>query len=380
MQQTLKNMTNNKNILSKTLSGWFPVIIIFLIIIVLAFAVSAKKDIVKTAKKNSIKENTAPINIVSLKLSPKPIKDRINLPGLVKPWVQTVVSTEVTGLILDKKIVQGSFIKKGDIIANIDSAKYLNAYNAAKASYKSALASKKRLSSLYSAQLSNKSDLDNITAQAANYLASMKVAALDLEKCNIKAPVSGIINHTYIEEGSFMDIGVPVAEIIQIDKVKVIVGIPESDISQVRNLNKFEVKFDALKGQVFNAKKHYISKTTSSLARLYDLEITIPNGNHKILPGMFGRVEIVKQTIKGAVSVPLYSIIDSDKESYVYIVKKNIAYKQIIKTGIQEGWMIEVTEGLKINDELIIVGQRNVSDGQSVNIVQSVNDPEELSQ
>jgi len=395
-------MGNDKNKSKSRISGWFTVIIIIVTILILGMMVGQKSKKVEAAKKNAISDNEAAINVVTLELKPETVKDKINLPGVVRPWIQVIVSAEVAGRAIEKTIGEGTKVSKGDVIARIDSAKYLNAYNAAKASYESAVASKKRLTNLYSSKLSNKSDLDTITAQAANYEASMKIAALDLEKCSVQAPVSGLINRLLFEEGQFIDTGVPVAEIIQIDKVKVTVGIPESDMNKVRSLTDFQVAFKGLDEKIFQAKKHFLSKTTSSLARLYDLDVVIENPEHEILPGMFGRVELVKQKTDNTLSVPLFSIIATSGEKVVYIAQKNKHYdllaaafnawgidqtppkdraqKKIVKTGLQEGWMVQITEGLAAGDEVIISGQRNMSEQQKIKIIKKVSEQEELAQ
>lgn len=373
-------MLKNKNFPGgkKKKGSWIPVISVFVLIVILGFCTGIKKKQVEESKKSGLKEGPPAINVVTMKLSSKSIRDRINLPGVVEPWVKLVVSSEVAGRITAKKSSEGTVVKKGDIIAVVDKSIYISAYNAAKASYESALASKKRLENLYSSKLSNKSELDNITAQAANQKAAMKIAALDLEKCNVKAPISGLIDRVFIEEGQFMDTGNPVASIIQIDRVKINVGIPETDVNAVTKLTDFDVTIDALDSRVFKAKKHYLSKTTSSLARVYDLELELDNKNGEILPDMFARVEIVKKEVKNALSIPLYSVIPDGKKNIVYIANGDLAHKKEIKTGIQEGWMQEITEGLEEGEDVIVVGQRSVADEQKIKIIRTITDPEEL--
>jgi multidrug resistance efflux pump len=82
----------------------------------------------------------------------------------------------------------------------------------------------------------------------------MANAALDLERCIIRSPLIGVVNRLFIEEGQYLSAADPVAEIIQINRIKVKVGIPESDVDAVRHLNDFEVKIDALGGKTFRAK------------------------------------------------------------------------------------------------------------------------------
>jgi membrane fusion protein (multidrug efflux system) len=93
---------------------------------------------------------------------------------------------------------------------------------------------------------------------------------------------------------------------------------------------------------------------------------------------MFARVDIIKREISGVLAVPLYSVITLNNQQTVYVVNENIARARKVKTGIQEGWLIQITEGLEPGDNVIVVGHRRVSEGQKVNVVRTVRNMEEL--
>lgn len=385
---------------TKKTGSWLPIIAIILFILFLGMCCQIKQKRVEEAKKAEIKVEAPAINVVTMGMEPQIIRDRINLPGTLSPWVNVTVSTEVAGRVLNKTVTDGTTVKEGDLLGIIDSSKYQSAFNAAKASYESALTTKKRLEKLYRSELSNKSDLDVVTAQVENAQSSMQIASVDLEKCRIKAPVSGLVNRIFIEEGQFMDMGKPVVEIIQTNPIKVNVGIPESDVNEVRPLDSFDVKVDALGGKVFTARKNYLSRTSNSLARVYDLELIIDNSDGELLPDMFVRVEIVKKTLENALAVPLYSVMSADNKQFVYLAGKNpkhdileaafkalgmsleapldTAYSRQVETGIQDGWLVEITQGLHEGDQVITVGQRSVSDGQKIHIIRTQSEQEEL--
>lgn len=325
-----------------------------------------------------LQEPPPDVNVVALNLMRAPIRDRINLPGIVEPWVKFNIVAEVRGEVTEKRIEKGTPIKEGDVIAVLDSEDYEIALQAVKASYETALASKKRLEKLYKEQLASRSQLDDITAQVEQFRAQLDSAALNLERCTIRSPISGIINNLYIDQGQYMNVSDPVAEVLQMDKVKVIVGIPESDVSAVNTVDTFEVKLDALNGKVFEAEKYFLSRSGDPRARLYNLELAIDNPEGEILPDMFARVDIVKQKVADALSVPLYSIITLNSEQAVYVVEDDKVYSRQVKTGIQEGWRIEITEGLNPGDDVIVIGHRRVSDGQTVNVIRTVSKMEEL--
>lgn len=318
------------------------------------------------------------VNVVALELVKQPIRDQINLPGIVEPWVKFKILAEVQGEVVEKRIEKGTSINAGDVIAVLDSRDYEIALSAAKASYDTALASRERLEKLYKEQLTSRSQLDDVTAQVEQYKAQMDSAALNLERCTIKSPISGIINNLYIEQGQYVSVADPIGEVLQMDKVKVIVGIPESDVSAVNHVSAFEVNLDALNGKTFTAEKYFLSKASDPQARLYNLELAIDNPDGEILPDMFARVDIVKQEVEETLSVPLYSIIALNNEQVVYVVNDHTVHARTVKTGIQQGWRIEITEGLDVGDHVIAIGHRSVSEGQTVNVIRTVSNMEDL--
>lgn len=318
------------------------------------------------------------VNVVTMELIPETVRDRINLPGAIEPWVEYNIVAEVRGEVVEKRIEKGVAVSKGEVVAVLDKRDYQIALEAARASYDTALAAKRRLEKLYKDRFVSQSQLDEITAQLERAKAEMNKTALSLKRCTITSPIAGIINNVYIEEGQYANIGDPIAEIMQVDRVKVSVGIPESDVSAVSWVKSFDVSIDALGGKVFAAEKSFLSLSSDPAARLYSLELAVENPQRQILPDMFARVDIVKREIQDAIMVPLYSVVTLDGRGMVYVVNDDVAHARPVQTGIQQGSRIQVTEGLSPGDRLIVVGHRRVSDGQEVNVTRAVSDAEEL--
>ncbi len=340
--------------------------------------IQSESKLLEEQKKAQMRQKQPDVNVVTLELAPAPIRDRINLPGITQPWVKLDVLTEVSGKVAKKAVEEGNSVRKGDVIAVFDSRDYQNAYNSLKASYQAASATLTRLEKLHEGQLATRSQLDDARAQSENYRSSMDTAELNLERCTLRAPISGLINRLYIDNGQFLDHADKVAEILQIEQIKVRVGIPESDVDAVRNLEDFNVKIDALNGKTFSAKKYFLSRTADTEARLYNLDLAVDNAGGEILPDMFARVEIVKKEVPEGLSLPLYSIITRNNETIVYVCKDNKSYSRKIVTGLQEGWRVEITQGLDAGEQVIVVGQRSVNDGQTVNVVRRLKNIEEL--
>jgi membrane fusion protein, multidrug efflux system len=365
--------------LLKMIWGSLPPLFLIIMIIILAMNISSKTKTMEEAKKAALKKEDPSTNVVTMKATPMPIRDRINLPGVIEPWVKLKILSEVSGKVIQKLKDEGATVQKGDLIAVIDSREYENALVSAKSVYQAALASKERVEKLYNEKLSTRSQMDDALAMLETQRAMMDNAALNVERCSIRSPLSGILNKLYIETGDYLSATSAVADILQIDQVKVTIGIPESDVNAIRQVDHFEVKIDALDGKLFQAKKHFFSKSSDSTARLYDLVLIIQNTEGSILPDMFARVEIVKQKIENAIALPLFSIITIDNEYIAFVVKDNIIQSRKIELGIQQGWRVQVTRGIEPDEHVVVVGQRSVSEGQKVNIIKTVSSLEALS-
>jgi len=339
--------------------------------------VEAKKAALAAKKAAQIKEEKPKTNVITLKLKPELIQDRISFPGIVKAWVRLDVLSEAQGRMIDLAVKEGDFVRKGQLLAKIDLRDYQNALRSIKASYKAALASVHRLKELHQKQLATQSQLDEAVARMESSKANMDTASLNLERCAIRAPINGIVNARYADKGQYINLSDSIVEIIQIDPVKIAVGIPESDVDAVRRLDRFQIKIDAL-NKTFTAKKNFLSNTADATARLYNLEMRVNNTSFEILPDMFVRVEIIKREVKNGISAPLYSILTRNNKRLAFVEKDGIAQMRQVVPGLQEKWRIEIREGLFPDEHLIVMGHRDVSHGQPVHVIRTINNIEEL--
>jgi membrane fusion protein (multidrug efflux system) len=199
-----------------------------------------------------------------------------------------------------------------------------------------------------------------------------------LERTRIRAPISGRLNEIEAKTGDWLGVDSSVAQILQFEEVKVTVGVPESDVAAILDLNEADVIIEALGNLRVKGKKLFLSRQPGTMARLYDLELLVENTDGRILPGMFGRVELVKEVFEEALVIPLYAVISQDDENFVFVEKDKKAEKRHVELGILSGWQVQVTAGIEPGDQVIIVGHRQVEEGQDVDVIQRVEDAGEI--
>jgi len=359
-----------------------PLFSSFLIIAILVGAIIGLSETIESEKARMIAEKKGAIareqplaNVVLLNINPNTIQDRINLPGVIEPWEKLDVSSKVHGTVTEVPVREGDKITEGQVIALLDSADFQIANDSAKATYELAAKNQKRMMRLYKKGITPEAEIDKLNAEVKTSRAVLKNTELMLSRCTITAPISGIIRRLDATQGLLLDVGDPVAEILQIDKVKAVVGIPESDVDQVRSITDVTVTIQALNDKKVTGRSHFLASSPENGARLYRFELAIDNKTNRILPGMFLRAEIVKKTIKNAAVVPLYTIIKRNDRQFVYVEENGMAQLASVELGIIEDWRVHVTKGLSLGSRVVVEGHREINEGNKLNIVRVLNDP-----
>jgi membrane fusion protein (multidrug efflux system) len=356
----------------------FILLAMIALIVVLIGSIKKESALIAANKAAATLQEKPPINAVTLTLSPTTIRDRINLPGSVEPWTRLQLMSKLKGTITDVLLHEGDRVRKGDILAHIESKDYEIALNRAKAAYKLAKSEYERDMSIYDKGVIPASALDTNKTNMQTTEADYENAKLLYSRTKVTSPMDGIIRRMDAKTGLQLSVGDPIAEILEIDRLKGVVGIPESDVPAVKKLDMVEITIQALDNKKISAKVHFLAPSPETIARLYNLELEIDNTEGEIFSGMFIRADIVKNTYLNVLAIPFYSVISRNDEQFVYIEENGVARKRHVRLGTMEKWMVQVIDGLSPGDKLIVEGHRDVENDQKVKVVQAITSPEEL--
>ncbi len=342
---------------------------------VLGKVIGTKKELMAEEKAAAVAQERPLVNTVTLALEPTTISDRINLPGGIEPWTKLNLAAKVGGSITEVLVQEGDKVQEGDVIARIEANDYRIALDRAKAAHKLAKADFARDKKVHAKGVIPTAELEAKETMMQTAKADMENAELLLSRCTITAPMSGVVSRLDAEVGLFLAVGDPIGELLKIDMVKAVVGIPESDITSVRKLEEVDITIKALGSKVVTGKKFFLSPSADSAARSYRLELAIDNSDGDLLPGMFIRANIVKNEFHDAVAIPFYSVISRNDEQYVFVEKDGVVDKRNVELGIMEKWMVQITEGLSPGENVVIEGHRDVEAEQKVKVVKSITNP-----
>jgi membrane fusion protein (multidrug efflux system) len=299
-------------------------------------------------------------------IEPVSIRDVVFLPGETEAYEDVQVAANVSGRVEWIGPHEGQSVKKGDLLAKIDVAALKASLEHAQATYKLAADLYQRRRRLYDNKIIAREELDQSETQ-------LKLAAADLEQVKVrynhgfpKSPVTGIVNYLYLEVGEYAEVGKPIVNIVNIDKIKINVQVPELDVRFVAKGQTTPIRIDAFAERILTGTVEYVAFKADPATKTFLVRSVIENPAHDIRPGMIGRVAFVRRTISDALAVPLFAIVDKGGERIVFIEKDGLAESRIISIGVIEGDRVQITSGLNVGDHLIVKGHTEVEDGMRV--------------
>ena len=169
------------------------------------------------------------------------------------------------------------------------------------------------------------------------------------------------------DNGDLYSGSAPILTVMQIRPVKIMINVSESYFSQIKKGMDVDVVLDVYPDQKFKGKVSLIYPTLDETTRTFPVEITIPNNNEKIRPGMFARVVMNFGSIDRVV-VPDLAIVKraGSGDRYVYVYKDGTVSYNKVELGRRLGASYELVSGVKDGDIVVITGQSRLHDGAEV--------------
>ncbi|MBN1405867.1 MAG: efflux RND transporter periplasmic adaptor subunit [Candidatus Omnitrophica bacterium] len=215
---------------------------------------------------------------------------------------------------------------------------------------------------------------DQVQKGEAIALIDRDETGLKYELARVESPISGIMGKTLLDKGANITPvinvlqGTAVAIIVDMNEMTVKINIPEPDIPHIKRGLKATISVDAYPDENFTGVVTKVSEVVDVQTRTLPIEITIPNKEHRLKSGMFTRIDITASLYKDALFLAQDSVVQEMGSSYVFIVENGTANKRKIETGIRDNGKIQVKEGLKEGEPVIVFGQQGLKDGTPVEI------------
>jgi membrane fusion protein (multidrug efflux system) len=299
---------------------------------------------------------------------PFPLRDILILPGQTEPWEDVRVPSDTAGKVEWIGPDEGDIVKKGELIAKVDASSLKASLDQAQAAFDLADEVYKRRVELHEKKLIAKEELDRSRTERSVAQGDLKKAQVYYARGFIKAPTGGVVNHLFVDQGEFVGRGDPLADIVNVDKIKVNVDVPEMDVRFLKKGQDAIVRIDAFPEKQIPGKVDFVSFKANPATKTFHIKVIIQNPDKDIRPGMIARAAFLRRTITDALTAPLFALVDKSGERLLYVVEDGVVQARTVTIGIIDGDRVQITNGLKAGDKLIIKGQSEVEEGMKVEV------------
>lgn len=300
--------------------------------------------------------------------------------GVVLPDQYSDLAFKVGGPLVKLNVIEGQDVKKGDVIAEIDTFDYLLGYETDKSSYSIAKTQLERAEKLLSKDAISRQEFETTQAKYNTSKAAYENAKDLLESTKLYAPFSGFVLKKYVENYQKVQQGTPIISLVDPMLLEVRFTMPESNMEFFLNDPTITVEFENYKNTYFEAQvKEYVQASTDGSGLPVYLGITDPRFNlddYNVSVGFTCKVNMTytNDNLMELVTVPLSAIVtvtNSDvKHVYVYNPTTSRVELRAIKDNTVAGRdLIVVTDGLKIGEMVVTAGCHRLVNGQKVKVL-----------
>lgn len=340
--------------------------------------------------------NTPVVTVVQLVL--QPIKETLNVVGEIKADNEVSVQPMISGRLVSLLVDEGQPVRRNQLVAvlddetirlqvqqseatmvaiqaNLSQADLDVAKNKAEKERYQELLSKKYISqrefdNADNAYLVSLAKRDAIRAQLAEANRKYDVLKVQLNQTKVYSPINGYVIKKMVTEGMNLTTGSTIVMLAGISPVKLVFNIDQKETAKIHRGMRVVFTTDAFPGDKFAGAVNDVAPTYDPKTRTLSLSVSLPNREGRLIPGIFGSIEILVGGKDQALVVPQESIVLRENRTGVYVVDDSKVARFVpISTGLSAEGRVEVLSGLKLGDQVVVVGQTRLRDGQQVQVM-----------
>ena len=294
-------------------------------------------------------------NVIVSPVTTHEFKDTIEAIGTITANESATLTATITESVKAINAQEGQFVSKGASIVDLTDDQEQATLSEASKSY----------------DRYNKLVKDNLASaeKRDEEFASFNVAKAQADKRKIVAPFDGFLGIRHVNVGDVVQPGTIITTIDAIDPIKLDFTVPEIYLSSLKQDMEIEATTPAWPDDVFKGKIYVVDSRINTDSRAVMARAVMANPDRKLKPGLLMKVKIIR-TVKTSAAIPESAIQSAGQRKSVFVVGADKKVSEVvIQTGQREPGLVEVTEGLKEGDKVIVEGQMKTGAGASVNIL-----------
>lgn len=315
-----------------------------------------------------LKDNPGKAVAVSVReLHPEEFNSYIEVQASVSGDENVNATPQAPGVVQAVHVRPGQKVGRGQKLATLDAAAIEQQIKAQEAQLTLVKQVYERQEKLWSQNIG--SEIQLLQAKA-NYESTQKQYQALLAQRNmysIISPIAGTVDNVGVKVGDMASPGMSGIRVVSFDKLKVVTTLGENYIGKVNQGDKVKLIFSET-GDSIVTKLDYVARSVDPVSRAFNVEVWLGN-NKNVSPNMSCRMQIVNYTDKDALTVPVSAIQKTAENEIVYVAEGGKAKAVKVKTGRNSNGMVEILEGLKTGDKVIVEGYADLDNGKPIEIL-----------
>ena len=278
------------------------------------------------------------------------------------------VVAKTSGIAMRVFVDVGQQVRAGQPLVQIDRDRAALQVAQTDAQVRKLEANYRRASQLAQQQMVSANDVDQLRFDLENARAQHRLARLELSYGTVTAPISGVVAARSIKPGNLVQINTPIFTIVDTSRLEATLNAPEREIETLKAGQSVALTVDALPGKQFEGTIDRVSPVVDAGSGTFRVVCAFEGGG-LLQPGMFGRIRIDYDQRANALVIPRSALLEDGGAPTVYTVREGKAVRTAVKLGYTEGEWVEVREGLRDGDPVVVAGKAALRDGTQVQVI-----------
>ncbi|MGA9526126.1 MAG: efflux RND transporter periplasmic adaptor subunit [Myxococcaceae bacterium] len=321
----------------------------------------------------------APVKVETAEVRHELVPRYMTLTGSISAELASNVAANVSGRVTRTYVERGQSVKKGDILALVDSkaagfqaAAATAQSKAAESQVKQAEQDCARADTLFAQGAISKADYERQKTGCTSQLYSANAARAQADLAGklagdtiIRSPMDGVVGERFVEVGEYVQPPSPVASVYAVGNVKIEISVPEAAVGQVAEGQKLAIEVSAFPDRSFPATIRYVSPALRPQTRDLIIDAIAPNADGALKPGMFASVRLVTGE-EQLPTVPVEAIKVDGMVRRMFLAREGQAHELVVRTGTRRDGRIAVLEPLQDGDKVVVRPPPGLRDGSRI--------------
>jgi len=327
-------------------------------------------------------ESSSPVAVQTVLPQQGEIARSVTLPAFrVLAEQEAALYAKVSGYLKTLTVDKGDAVKEGQLLAEIevpellaDEAQFKAEMAVSRTNYERMAAARQKAPDLVVPQT-----VDDLRGQWEVAQAKLQRIQTLLQFSRIVAPFSGTITARFVDPGAFIPAATTgstpqsaaLLTLMDFSTVRVQVFVPEAEVPFIKNGVPARVTVEELPGRTFLSSVTRFAQALDQATKTMLTEIEISNPTAELRPGMYATVRLEVERKQNALLVPVQAVLIEKAGTSVFVVADTKANKTAVHTGFNDGVHVEITDGLRPSQPVILIGKQTLNNGQAVNPVEA---------